>query len=89
MRFTSRIGTEPSTISEPSGCSLASDRCDVGLVGDVADDLLDDVLERHQAHDLAILVDHDGEMRLALQKGVELVLEVVESGTNQGGVETT
>ena len=36
---------------------------DVVLVGDLADDLLDDVLQRHQALDLAIFVDDDGEMR--------------------------
>ena len=48
---------------------------DIVLVGNLADDLLDDVLQRHQAFDLAIFVDHDGEMRLAAQEGVELVLQ--------------
>ena len=64
-RFTSRIGTEPSTITEPSAWGLAA-RADIGLVGDVADDLLDDVLERDEAHDLSIFVDDDGKMRLPL-----------------------
>ena len=36
---------------------------DVMFVGDLADDLLDDVLQRHQAFDLAIFVDDDREMR--------------------------
>ncbi len=43
------------------------------LVLDVADDLLDDVLERDEALHLAIFVDHDGEVALALEEGVELV----------------
>jgi hypothetical protein len=43
------------------------------LVADVADDLLDDVLERHEPHHLAVLVDDEGEMRLAREEGLELV----------------
>ena len=73
-RFTSRIGTVPSTSSDPSACSGAAIDADVGLVGDLADDLLDDVLERDQAHNLSIFVDDDGEMRLPLVEGVELIL---------------
>ncbi len=46
---------------------------DVVLVGDVADDLLEDVLQRHQALHLAVFVDDQGEMHLALEEGVELV----------------
>src|SRR6185437_3281038 len=33
---------------------------DVELVVDLADDLLEDVLDRHQAGNAAVLVDHDG-----------------------------
>jgi len=47
---------------------------DIGFVGDLADDLLDDVLERDQAHHLSIFVDDDGEMRLLSFEGAELVL---------------
>src|SRR5690606_21309379 len=35
---------------------------EVELVLDVADDLLEDVLDRHQARHAAVLVDHDREM---------------------------
>ena len=47
--------------------------CNIVLVGDVADDLLEDVFERHQAHHLAVLVDHEGEWRLAPAKCLELL----------------
>ena len=45
----------------------------VVLVADVADDLLDDVLERHQPLHDAIFVDDERRMRLAAQKGLQLV----------------
>ena len=48
---------------------------DVVLVADVADDLLQNVLQRDEAHDLAIFVDDECEMRLALEKLLELILE--------------
>ena len=38
---------------------------DVELVDDLADELLDEVLERHDAGGAAVLVDDDGEMELA------------------------
>ena len=40
-------------------------RLDVALVLDLADDLLDDVLERDEPARAAELVDHDGEVRAA------------------------
>ena len=43
------------------------------LVLDVADDLLDDVLEGDDAAQAAIFVDHDGEMLVAGTEGLELV----------------
>ena len=43
------------------------------LVLDVADDLLDDVLEGDDAAQRAVLVDHDGEMLVPLAEGLELV----------------
>ena len=45
---------------------------DVVLIGDVADDLLDDVLQGHHPHQRAVLVDHQGEMLAALAEGLEL-----------------
>ena len=74
-RLRSRIGTV--AVDDDRAVGLLPDALhgDVVLVGDVADDLLDDVLERHQALHLAIFVDDDGEMRLAPQEGVELVLQ--------------
>ena len=41
----------------------------------VADDLLQNILERDEAHDHAIFVDDEGEMRLALEKRLQLILE--------------
>src|SRR5690606_5027501 len=46
---------------------------EVVLVRDVTDDFLDDVFKRHQAFELAIFIDHDGEMGLAAQECVELL----------------
>src|SRR5579885_1846171 len=48
---------------------------DVELVGDVADNLLEDVLEGDDAEPAAVLVDHQGEMGAALAEGLELVEE--------------
>ena len=45
----------------------------VVLVLDVADDLLDDVLEGDDAAQRAVLVDHDGEMLVAGAERLELV----------------
>ena len=55
------------------------------LVGDVADDLFENILERDKAHDHAIFVDDEGEMRLAFPERLELgPRKGVVSGTNQG-----
>ena len=48
----------------PSPRSSTSGRLAVVLVGDLADDLLDDVLDRHQAGGAAVLVDDDRHVRL-------------------------
>jgi uncharacterized membrane protein YraQ (UPF0718 family) len=48
---------------------------DIVLVGDVADNFLDDVLQRDEAFHLAIFVDDEGDMGLAAQKGIELVAQ--------------
>src|SRR3954451_10115890 len=45
---------------------------DVVLIGDIADDLLQDVLERDHAFDFAVFVDHKREMGLAAAKRLEL-----------------
>ncbi len=42
--------------------------CDVVLVGDLTDNLLENVLERNQALNLAVLVDDERQLRLALQE---------------------
>ena len=57
------------------GLRLGHRRGDVGLVGDVADDLLNDVFQREQPHHLTVLVDDDREMGFALEKRVELILD--------------
>ena len=47
----------------------------VVLVGDVADDLLDDVLERHDAGVAAVLVEHDGHLEAVLAQQREQRVE--------------
>ena len=57
----------------------------VVLVLDLADDLLEDVLQRHQPLQRAVFVDHQGEVGCArLQEGVELVLQVGGLGDEPG-----
>ena len=56
---------------------LRADRdvANVVLVGDLADDLLQNVLERDQALDLTVLVDDERELNLAALEGAELVVD--------------
>jgi hypothetical protein len=54
------------------------------LVGDLADDLFQNVFERDQALHFAILVDDEGDLRLALQEGVELILHAGGIGHEPG-----
>ena len=46
---------------------------DIVLVGDIADDLLDDILQRDDPHEGAILIDHHREMLAPVAKGLQLV----------------
>ena len=55
--LTSSIGVRPGTRSEPSAQLLDPGRLDVVLVGDLADDLLEQVLERDEPGGAAVLVD--------------------------------
>ena len=57
---------------------------DVVLVGDVADDLLDDVLERDEALERAVLVDDEGEVGAAAEELAELVVEGRRLGDEVG-----
>ena len=52
-----------------------TDRCLMGIVfvGDLADDFFQNVLERNEALDLAVLVDHERHLLLLLQELIELV----------------
>ena len=59
---------------------------EIVLVADVADDLFEDVLERHQSHDLAVFVDHQREMLLAPQELLQLVLKA-RGGRDEPGLE--
>ena len=90
-RLRSRIGTSP---WHHQAAVLARDRrratIDIVLVVDVADDLLDDVLERDDAPQRAVFVDHEGEMLVACAEGLELVEQRWSiSGMNQGSVMTS
>ena len=85
-RLRSRIGTRAVDVDRAVGLRPHARHRDVVLVGDVADDLLEDVLERDQAHHLAVLVDHQREMRLAAAERLELLATAARmSGTNHGG----
>ena len=54
------------------------------FVGNVADDLFENILERDEAQDHAIFVDDQREMGLALQKGLKLVLQACRIGHKPG-----
>ena len=43
------------------------------LVGDIADDLFQNIFQRDQALDFAIFVDHQSEGRLTAAEGLELL----------------
>src|SRR5581483_3154558 len=53
---------------------------DVVFVADVADDLLEDIFERGEAHDLAVFVDHERERRLAPPEGAQLIQQRTDIG---------
>ena len=74
----------PSTLTVPSACTRMRGLVRVVLVGDLADDLLEDVLERDQPLHLAVLVDDERQLRLALQELVELVLDAGRVGHEPG-----
>ena len=57
---------------------------DVVLVVDVADDLLDDVLERDEAEHDAIFVDHQRRMGLAAQERLQLIAATGGVGDEPG-----
>ena len=57
---------------------------DVVLVGDFADNFLEDVLQRDHSHHLAELVDRQREVGLAPQKGIQLVLQAGGFGDEPG-----
>ncbi len=57
---------------------------DVVLVLDLADDLLEEVLDRDQAGGAAVLVEHDRDVDLAPLQLVQEVVDVIDSGTKTG-----
>ncbi len=74
----------PSTITEPSGCGRTPCDGDVVLVADVADDLLEDVFQRHEALTTPYSSTTSAKCVLRLQKGLRAgPASVVVSGTNQ------
>ena len=83
-RLRSRIGTSPWQIRLPSSRRDDAALDGVVLVLDVADDLLDDVLERDDAAQRAVLVDDDGEMLVAGAEGLELVEQDRRFGDEPG-----
>ncbi len=74
-RFRSRIGDRAVARDRAVGQAAHAFDRSVVLVGDVADDLLDDVFQRHQPLHVAVFVDDEGEVRLALQERAQLIVE--------------
>ena len=55
------------------GLGAHARHCDIVLIGNVADDLLQNVLQRHQPHQRAVFVHDKGEMLPPAPEGVQLV----------------
>ena len=71
----SSTGSRAVTRTEPSASPSTGGRYGVVLVGDLADDLLEDVLDRHQAGEAAVLVDDD---RHVGARGLHLPQQLVD-----------
>jgi len=65
-RLRSRTRHGAVELTEPSGSARTPGTAMFVLVGDVADDLLDDILERHQPFHLAVFVNHQRETASAV-----------------------
>ena len=75
-RLRSRMVTAALDLDRAVGLRLdAGGRLDVVLVGDVADDLLDDVLERDEPLQRAVLVDDQREVGAPAQELAHLLVE--------------
>ena len=83
-RLRSRIVTVPSTTIAAIRLRRDAGHLDIMLVGDVADDLLQDVLQGHDAHQRAVFIDHDGEMLVAGAEGFELRQQIGAVGDEPG-----
>ena len=64
--MTSSTGVPPGTSADAVGTPADLGLLDVVLVGDLADQLLEEVLEGDEAGGAAVLVDDDGEVHLLL-----------------------
>ena len=73
---TQQAGERPAAVAQLAGVLAAP----VVLVGDVADDLLDDVLERDDAGVPAVLVEHDGHLEAVLAQQREQRVEAQRVG---------
>jgi hypothetical protein len=81
-RFSARIVVEALATKLPSASAVhVLVHHGRGIGGEFADDLLEDVLERHQPLDVAVLVDHECHAALVALKIQQLVLSVVPEGT--------
>ena len=72
LRFSSRRELAPSTSALPSPSQANARSLDRRGGGELADDLLDDVLERDQPLELAVLVDDEREALPVLLEVLEL-----------------
>jgi len=72
LRLSTRSEQVPSAITLPSLSLLEERGAADRLAGELADDLLEDVLHRHQSEDLAVLVDHESHVALVLLEVGEL-----------------
>ena len=58
---------------------------DVVLVTDLAEDLFDEILERHEAGGAAVLVDHDGALNALMLEFAQQLADELGLGNEMGG----
>ena len=77
--------SKPDTEMPPSSRMRYRATSHILLVVDLADNLLDEVLQRHDPGRAAVLVNDDGDLQAGLAQLLRRGSKVIDSGTNTGG----